>query len=187
MDRITVAGHKTLDVLVGLCRRGFLHCSCRTAGGSSCGNEMTDALWILETQDAAELRTLIAKFGRGVIEIALTKQPSTVSAREYALLDLLSAASERPVTWLNLRDRDDARRDHRRRAARRRAGGVARVPGVAGGLGAVELGAGVEPVLGHPRGADEVETGGQELGAVRMGYVHGSMASSLLAPYFPRI
>ncbi|MGE0679979.1 MAG: amidohydrolase family protein [Candidatus Binatia bacterium] len=51
---------------------------------------------------------MLRELGRGVIEIALTKQPSGVSDREYALLDLLSAASERPVTWLNLRDRDDA-------------------------------------------------------------------------------
>ncbi|HTT76309.1 MAG TPA: amidohydrolase family protein [Candidatus Binataceae bacterium] len=46
-------------------------------------------------------------YQRGVIEVALTKQPSTVSDKEYALLDLLSGASGRPVTWLNLRDRDD--------------------------------------------------------------------------------
>ena len=46
--------------------------------------------------------------GRGVIEIALTKQPSGLSDEEYALLNLLSRQSERPVTWLNLRDRDDA-------------------------------------------------------------------------------
>ena len=45
---------------------------------------------------------------RGVVEIALTKQPSTVSDREYDLLELLSTESQRPVTWLNLRDRDDA-------------------------------------------------------------------------------
>jgi N-acyl-D-amino-acid deacylase len=46
--------------------------------------------------------------GRGTIEIALTKQPSTVSDKEYALLELLASESGRPVTWLNLRDRDDA-------------------------------------------------------------------------------
>jgi len=51
---------------------------------------------------------VLRELGRGTIEIALTKQPSTVSEKEYALLDLLSAASGRPVTWLNLRDRDDA-------------------------------------------------------------------------------
>ena len=45
--------------------------------------------------------------GRGTIEIALTKQPSTVSEKEYALLELLVTESERPVTWLNLRDRND--------------------------------------------------------------------------------
>ncbi len=46
--------------------------------------------------------------GHGIIEIALTRQPSGLSEQEYALLDLLSSESERPVTWLNLRDRDDA-------------------------------------------------------------------------------
>jgi N-acyl-D-amino-acid deacylase len=51
---------------------------------------------------------VLRELGRGVIEIALTRQPSTVSDREYALLELLSATSGRPVTWLNLRDRDDA-------------------------------------------------------------------------------
>ncbi len=51
---------------------------------------------------------VLRELGRGTIEIALTRQPSTVSDREYALLDLLSSESGRPVTWLNLRDRDDA-------------------------------------------------------------------------------
>ncbi|MGE0824769.1 MAG: amidohydrolase family protein [Candidatus Binatia bacterium] len=63
----------------------------------------------LASQD--ELRTyagILRELGRGTIEIALTKQPSGVSDREYALLDLLSSESGRPVTWLNLRDRDDA-------------------------------------------------------------------------------
>ena len=50
---------------------------------------------------------VLRDYNRGVVEIALTKQPSTVSDKEYALLDLLSSASGRPVTWLNLRDRDD--------------------------------------------------------------------------------
>ncbi|HUN59008.1 MAG TPA: amidohydrolase family protein [Candidatus Binataceae bacterium] len=57
-----------------------------------------------------ELRSyagVLNDYQRGIIEIALTKQPSTVSDKEYALLDLLSSASGRPVTWLNLRDRDD--------------------------------------------------------------------------------
>jgi N-acyl-D-aspartate/D-glutamate deacylase len=63
----------------------------------------------LASQD--ELRSyasVLRECGRGTIEVALTKQPSTVSDREYALLDLLSSESGRPVTWLNLRDRDDA-------------------------------------------------------------------------------
>ncbi len=58
-----------------------------------------------------ELRSyasMLKELGRGAIEIALTKQPSTVSDKELALLELLSSESGRPVTWLNLRDRDDA-------------------------------------------------------------------------------
>ncbi len=63
----------------------------------------------LASQD--ELRAyagVLRELERGTIEVALTKQPSSVSAKEYALLDLLSSESGRPVTWLNLRDRDDA-------------------------------------------------------------------------------
>ena len=51
---------------------------------------------------------VLREAGHGIIEIALTKQPSGLSEEEYALLNLLSCESERPVTWLNLRDRDDA-------------------------------------------------------------------------------
>src|SRR5205807_8697187 len=42
------------------------------------------------------------------VEIALTRQPSGLAEDEYALLDLLSSESGRAVTWLNLRDREDA-------------------------------------------------------------------------------
>ena len=52
--------------------------------------------------------SILRELGRGTIEIALTKQPSTVSDKEYDLLELLALESGRPVTWLNLRDRDDA-------------------------------------------------------------------------------
>src|SRR5713101_9599442 len=58
-----------------------------------------------------ELRSyagVLHEAGHGVIEIALTKQPSGLSEEEYELLSLLSGESGRPVTWLNLRDRDDA-------------------------------------------------------------------------------
>jgi N-acyl-D-amino-acid deacylase len=58
-----------------------------------------------------ELRSYAAvlrEAGHGVIEIALTRQPSGLTDDEYGLLNLLSRESQRPVTWLNLRDRDDA-------------------------------------------------------------------------------
>ena len=59
----------------------------------------------------AELRAyagLLRERGQGTIEVALTKRPSAVSEKEYRLLELLVSESQRPVTWLNLRDRDDA-------------------------------------------------------------------------------
>ncbi len=65
MDRITVTGHHTLDVFLGLCRRGFLNAACRTAAeGPHTAENSADSLWIVETENAAELRTLIAKCGR---------------------------------------------------------------------------------------------------------------------------
>ncbi len=65
MDRITVTGHHTLDVFLGLCRRGFLNAACRTAAeGPHTAENSADSLWIVETEHAAELRTLIAKCGR---------------------------------------------------------------------------------------------------------------------------
>ena len=51
---------------------------------------------------------LLRERDQGTIEVALTKRPSAVSEKEYGLLELLVSESERPVTWLNLRDRDDA-------------------------------------------------------------------------------
>jgi N-acyl-D-amino-acid deacylase len=50
---------------------------------------------------------VLREMGRGVIEVALTRLPSTLSEREYQLIELLMDASGRPVTWLNLRDSDD--------------------------------------------------------------------------------
>jgi len=51
---------------------------------------------------------LLRERDQGTIEVALTKRPSAVSEKEFGLLELLVSESERPVTWLNLRDRDDA-------------------------------------------------------------------------------
>jgi hypothetical protein len=65
IDRIAVAGHKTLDVFLGLCRRGFLNATCRTAAeGPHTWENSADSLWIVDTENAAELRTLIARCTR---------------------------------------------------------------------------------------------------------------------------
>jgi len=64
-DRITVTGHRKLDIFIGLCRRGFLNATCRTA--AECphtADNSADSLWIVGTSNAAELRTLIARCAR---------------------------------------------------------------------------------------------------------------------------
>jgi N-acyl-D-aspartate/D-glutamate deacylase len=63
---------------------------------------------LASTDELRAYAGVLRECGRGTIEIALTKQPSTVSDKEYELLELLASESGRPVTWLNLRDRDDA-------------------------------------------------------------------------------
>src|SRR5215469_7588077 len=60
-DRISVTGHNTLDIFLDLCRRGFCHADCRTgAQGPRTSETSADSLWIVEAEDAAELRTLIS-------------------------------------------------------------------------------------------------------------------------------
>jgi hypothetical protein len=60
-DRIVITGHKSLGVLMGLCRRGFTHATCQRAVGRLHLQNCADSLWILGSHDAAELRTLIAE------------------------------------------------------------------------------------------------------------------------------
>ena len=63
-DHIMIVGRKSLGLLFGVCRRGFAHADCRMARGPHTGEPPADSLWILNTHDAAELRTLIADCGR---------------------------------------------------------------------------------------------------------------------------
>lgn len=63
---------------------------------------------------------VLKKFGRGVIEMALTKQFGRLADDEYELLDFMLTASGRPVTWLsahNLLERPDAQREVLEKAA----------------------------------------------------------------------
>ena len=60
--------------------------------------------------DRAELRAyanVLRKLGKGIIEIALTRQVSVLSDDDCAVLDFLLTESGRPVTWLALMARDD--------------------------------------------------------------------------------
>ena len=62
--------------------------------------------------------------------------------------------ADRPAAVVGVGDRHDPRGDERGRSARRRAGGVAGVPRVAGRRQRLVLGRGVEPELGHGRLAE---------------------------------
>ena len=50
---------------------------------------------------------VLKELGRGTIELALNDQPGVVTESDYALLDHLGTASNRPVTWLAMLSRDD--------------------------------------------------------------------------------
>jgi N-acyl-D-amino-acid deacylase len=50
---------------------------------------------------------VLNKSGRGVIQLALTSTVSVLSDDDYGVLEMLLDASQRPVTWLALFERDD--------------------------------------------------------------------------------
>ena len=81
-DHILIAGRKTLGILFGVCHRGFFHANCRIAANRPhAGERSADSLWILNTQNMAELRTLIAECGRdlrpdGTLVVGLNPQIS---------------------------------------------------------------------------------------------------------------
>lgn len=109
-DHITVAGRNTLDVLLGLCRRGFLHATCRTAvDGPHAGDDAAASLWILNAENAAEMRTLIAMCGRdlrsdGTLIINLDFLPSV--EKSAPLRDLLIKCGFVPVQQIHATNRD---------------------------------------------------------------------------------
>ena len=60
-DHIVITGCKNLGVLMGLCRRGFTQATCQRADARLHRQDSADSLWILDSHDAGELRTLIAE------------------------------------------------------------------------------------------------------------------------------
>jgi hypothetical protein len=65
VQRINLTGHQTIDIFLGLCRRGFLNVTCRTAAeGPHTTEDSADSLWIFGTESSAELRTMLANCGR---------------------------------------------------------------------------------------------------------------------------
>jgi N-acyl-D-amino-acid deacylase len=53
---------------------------------------------------------VLKQAGRGLIEIALTRNAGLLSDEEYELLDLLLTESSRPVTWLSARSEETLRK-----------------------------------------------------------------------------
>ena len=109
-DHITVAGRNSLHVLLGLCRRGFLHATCRTAAeGPHAGDDCAASLWILNAENAAEMRTLIANCGRdlrsdGTLIVNLDFLSSV--EKSAPLRDLLIKCGFVPVQQVRATDRD---------------------------------------------------------------------------------
>jgi hypothetical protein len=78
-DRLTIAGGGYLDLLIGLCRRGFACVSCHAADrGPPAGEAASDVLWIPEVKSEAQLLTVVAGLGRNLRPdgILLIRQPA---------------------------------------------------------------------------------------------------------------
>src|ERR1700680_699894 len=64
-DHIIIAGRRTIQTVIDLCRRGYLNVMCRSsAPGPHVTDDSADSLWILNVPSETELRALVAKFGR---------------------------------------------------------------------------------------------------------------------------
>jgi len=65
VDRLTIAGRGHLDLLIGLCHRGFARVSCRASDqGPRAGEPETDMLWIPGVENEAQLTKTLARLGR---------------------------------------------------------------------------------------------------------------------------
>ena len=93
-DHVTVAGHKTLEVVLSLFRRGYLHATCRSAAeGPHVAENFADSIWILNTENAAELRTLIAMLSLDLLPsgtLVFNLAPQTPTERTERLGEVLT-------------------------------------------------------------------------------------------------
>lgn len=64
-DRLTIAGRGYIDLLIGLCHRGFACVSCQAPDqGPSAGEPEADVLWIPSAGNEAELTDTLVRLGR---------------------------------------------------------------------------------------------------------------------------
>jgi hypothetical protein len=64
-DRVTILGHEHFDLLVGLCRRGYVDVSCQAAGQRPhCSERAADILWIPSVPSHARLRQTLQRLSR---------------------------------------------------------------------------------------------------------------------------
>ena len=107
-DRLTIAGGRYLDLLIGLCRRGFVCVSCHAADrGPPAGEAASDVLWIPEVESEAQLLVVVARLGRnlrpeGILLIRQQRQfpaerlrrlPSLLAERGFMLEKQIATAS----------------------------------------------------------------------------------------------
>jgi hypothetical protein len=106
VDRITVAGHKTLSVFVGLCERNFLHVCCRaSAAGPHVEENDADSLWIVDVSTEPELISIVRPLCRdvrpgGTVVIglsALTAKTFPFRLRHLLIQSGFSGAQQRAV------------------------------------------------------------------------------------------
>jgi hypothetical protein len=65
-DHIAVAGRRTLNAALQLCRRRFAEVLCLSSDARLCSAERLDALWVLNVPSETELRTLVLNVARAL-------------------------------------------------------------------------------------------------------------------------
>jgi N-acyl-D-aspartate/D-glutamate deacylase len=65
---------------------------------------------LASTDELRAYAGVLKELGRGVVEIALTRNTGVLADDEYELLDLLLTESGRPVTWLSVRSEESLRK-----------------------------------------------------------------------------
>ena len=65
-QQVMIAGHRHVELLAGLCRRGFSAAGCQAVSGARVSREAVDLLWIPAVASEAEISAALVQLGRNL-------------------------------------------------------------------------------------------------------------------------